>query len=196
MPRPIRPERIAQLPPRERIIDAAQALFFEQGISRVTVDAIAALAGSTKMTLYRHFETKDVLVQEWLRLLTEQYSAVLDELSSQWPGQPVRQLLGFAEFIAADLASSGYRGCPFTNSLAELPDPLHPARRLIESHKQRQFQRLATLCKEADLPCPMDVAQELTLLMEGAQVVAQNKGMDEVGARLMRIVSKRLGVTV
>jgi len=189
---PVRPERIAQLPPRERIIDAAQALFFEQGIARVTVDAIAALAGSTKMTLYRHFETKDVLVLEWLRLLTEQYSAVLDNLATQWPGQPTQQLLGFARFIAADLAGAGYRGCPFTNSLAELADPQHLARRLIESHKQRQFQRLAALCQEAGLPDPEGVAQELTLLMEGAQVVAQNKGMSEVGERLMRIVSKRL----
>lgn len=194
MRKPFRPERIAQLPPRERIIDAAQALFFEQGISRVTVDAVAALAGSTKMTLYRHFETKDVLVLEWLRLLTEQYSAVLDDLAEQWPAEPARQLEGFAEFIAEDLAASGYRGCPFTNSLAELGDPLHPARRVIESHKQRQFQRIAALCREAGLPEPVNVAQELTLLLEGAQVVAQNKGMSDVAGNLMRMVSERLAL--
>ncbi|MGE7991742.1 TetR/AcrR family transcriptional regulator [Pseudomonas sp. NPDC089554] len=188
----IRPERIAQLPPRERIIDAAQALFFEQGIARVTVDAIAAQAGSTKMTLYRHFETKDVLVLEWLRLLTEQYNAVLDELAQQWPGQPKQQLLGFAEFIAASLATSGYRGCPFTNSLAELADPQHPARQLIESHKQRQFGRLTTLCQQAGLPEPIYMAQELTLLLEGAQVVAQNKGVSEVAVHLLRMVNARL----
>ncbi|EJM89711.1 MULTISPECIES: TetR/AcrR family transcriptional regulator [unclassified Pseudomonas] len=195
MEKPIRPERIAQLPPRERIIDAAHALFFEQGISRVTVDAIAALAGSTKMTLYRHFETKDLLVLEWLRLLTEQYSAVLDDLAEQLPGQPVMQLLGFAEFIAADLEKSGYRGCPFTNSLAELADQLHPARLLIEAHKRRQFQRVAELCEEARLADPLDKAQELTLLLEGAQVVAQNKGMSDVASQLLRMVRKRLGIS-
>lgn len=189
----IRPERIAQLPPRERIIDAAQALFFEQGIARVTVDAIAALAGSTKMTLYRHFETKDALVLEWLRLLTEQYNAVLDDLARQWPEQPRQQLWGFAEFIAANLATAGYRGCPFTNSLAELADPLHPARQLIEAHKQRQFGRLAALCQQAGLPEPMYLAQELTLLLEGAQVVAQNKGIGDVGAHLLRMLNARLG---
>jgi len=189
----IRPERIAQLPPRERIIDAAQALFAEQGIARVTVDAIAAQAGSTKMTLYRHFETKDVLVLEWLRLLTEHYSAVLDDLAAQWPGEPVRQLLGFAQFIARDLAQSGYRGCPFTNSLAELADPQHPARQLVEAHKQRQFQRLATLCGEARLADAQDVARELTFLLEGAQVVAQNKGVSDVAEHLLRMVGKRLG---
>jgi AcrR family transcriptional regulator len=189
-----RPERVALLPPRERIIDAAQALFVEQGLTRVTVDAIAAQAGSTKMTLYRHFETKEVLVLEWLRLLTEQYSAVLDDLAEQWPAQPGLQLLGFAQFIALDLARSGYRGCPFTNSLAELPDPQHPARQLIEAHKRRQFQRVAILCREALLPNPVERAQELTFLLEGAQVVAQNKGVDDVAQHLLRMVSKCLEV--
>ena len=194
MGKSIRPERIAQLPPRERIIDAAQTLFAEQGIARVTVDAVAALAGSTKMTLYRHFETKDVLVLEWLRLLTEQYSAVLDDLAEEWPAEPLRQLAGFAQFIADNLTTAGYRGCPFINSLAELGDPSHPARRVIESHKQRQFQRIAALCQEAGLPQSVDVAQELTLLLEGAQVVAQNKGMGAVGGHLMRMVGERLAI--
>lgn len=195
MEQSIRPERIAQLPPRERIIDAAQALFFDQGIARVTVDAIAALAGSTKMTLYRHFETKDALVLEWVRLLTEQYSAVLDDLANEWSDQPKRQLLGFAEFIAATLATSGYRGCPFTNTLAELADPLHPARQLIEAHKQRQFQRVVTLCQAADLADPLDAARELTLLLEGAQVVAQNKGMSDVAGHLVQMVRSRLAAS-
>lgn len=194
MGKSIRPERIAQLPPRERIVDAAQTLFAEQGIARVTVDAVAASAGSTKMTLYRHFETKDVLVLEWLRLLTEQYSAVLDDLAVEWPAEPLRQLAGFAEFIANNLTTAGYRGCPFINSLAELGDPSHPARRVIESHKQRQFQRIAALCQEAGLPDPANVAQELTLLLEGAQVVAQNKGMGDVAGHLMRMVGERLAI--
>ncbi|NWD75258.1 TetR/AcrR family transcriptional regulator [Pseudomonas gingeri] len=193
MEKPVRPERVAQLPPRERILDAAQALFTEQGIARVTVDAIAAQAGSTKMTLYRHFETKDVLVLEWLRLLTEHYSEVLDELAAQCPGEPIRQLLGFTQFIAQDLAQSGYRGCPFTNSLAELADPGHPARQLIEAHKQRQFQRLAGLCHEARLQDAQETARELTFLLEGAQVVAQNNGVSDVAEHLLRMVKKRLG---
>lgn len=188
----LRPARVAQLPPRERIVDAAHALFMEQGIARVTVDAIAAEAGSTKMTVYRHFQTKEVLVVEWLRLLTEHYSAVLDDLATKWPDQPEQQLLGFARFIADDLAASGYRGCPFTNSLAELADPDHPARRLIEAHKQRQFERLAGLCQQAQLPAPEQAARELTFLFEGAQVVAQNKGIANVGAHLLEMVGARI----
>ncbi len=189
----MRPERTPLLPPRERIIDAAQALFTEQGITRVSVDAIAALAASTKMTVYRHFENKDALVMEWLERLTESYSDVLDRLASDFADSPRLQLLGFVDFVVQDLARSGYRGCPFTNTLAELPEADHPARTLIQTHKQRQFSRLTALCNRLELIEPEQMAEELTLLMEGAQVVAQNKGIGQVGDRLTEMVQRRLG---
>ena len=93
----MRPERIPQLAPRERILDAAEELFFNEGISRVTVDAIAAKAKSTKMTVYRHFDSKDALVLEWLRLLVDKYSEVFEVLSAQYAGDPKAQILGFAD---------------------------------------------------------------------------------------------------
>ncbi|WAH55159.1 TetR/AcrR family transcriptional regulator [Pseudomonas silvicola] len=192
----MRPQRTPQLPPRERIIDAAQALFMEQGISRVSVDAIAALAASTKMTVYRHFESKDVLILDWLAGLTASYSGVLDRLAADYPDAPDQQLLGFVAFIVQDLERSGYRGCPFTNTLAELPDDAHPARALIQAHKQRQFARLTELCTRIWLDEPQEVAEELTLLMEGAQVVAQNKGLANPGERLTRMVQRRLEAVV
>jgi len=188
----MRPERIPQLAPRERILDAAEELFFSEGISRVTVDAIAAKAKSTKMTVYRHFDSKDALVLEWLRLLVEQYSDIFETLAAQHAGDPKAQILGFAEFIARDLSASSYRGCPFTNSLAEIPEPTHPARILIEEHKKRQFLRLVALCVEAGLPEPNPVAMELTYLMEGAQVVAQNKSIEGVGENLVAMVRKKI----
>lgn len=188
----MRPERIPQLAPRERILDAAEELFFTEGISRVTVDAIAAKAKSTKMTVYRHFDSKDALVLEWLRLLVEQYSDIFETLAAQRAGDPKAQLLGFAEFIAQDLSASSYRGCPFTNSLAEIPERAHPARALIEEHKKRQFLRLVALCVEAGLAEPNQVAMELTYLMEGAQVVAQNNSIEGVGENLVAMVRKKI----
>lgn len=189
----MRPERIPQLAPRERILDAAEELFFNEGISRVTVDAIAAKAKSTKMTVYRHFDSKDALVLEWLRLLIDKYSEIFDALSAQYADDAKAQILGFAEFIAQDLSAASYRGCPFTNSLAELPEPGNPARQLIEAHKKRQFLRLVDLCVAADLPESNEAAMELTYLMEGAQVVSQNKSIEGVGENLMKMVRKKIG---
>lgn len=189
----MRAPRTPQLPPRERIIDAAKALFREQGIRRVSVDAIAAAAASTKMTVYRHFENKDALILEWLEQLTEGYSDVYDRLASEHPESPRQQLLGTVEFVVVELECADYRGCPFTNTLAELPEADHPARTMIQMHKQRQFARLIALCTAMPINEPQQVAEELTLLMEGAQVVAQNKGVERVGERLTEMVHRRLG---
>lgn len=188
----MRVQQAPQLPPRERIVEAAHSLFTEQGIARVSVEAIATLATSTKMTVYRHFENKDALVLEWLERLIEHYTDVLDNLAQRFPDSPREQLLGFTGFIVDDLQRSGYRGCPFTNSLAEIPEPDHPARLLIETHKQRQFARIQALCSRMSVEMPQELAAELTLLMEGAQVAAQNKGIDRIGERLVRIITRLL----
>src|SRR5882757_3550675 len=54
------------IPTRERIISAANALFYNDGIRGVSVDAVAAKAGVTKRTLYYHFRSKDDLVAAYL----------------------------------------------------------------------------------------------------------------------------------
>ena len=67
------------LPPRERILAAARELFYRDGIRAVGVDAIAAAAGTNKMTLYRHFDSKDALVSAYLEQLSAEGEALWDE---------------------------------------------------------------------------------------------------------------------
>lgn len=90
MPRATQP----RLPPRDRLLHAAEELFMQEGVVRVTVDAIAERAGSTKMTLYRHFPSKEKVVEAWITLLTEDYSAVFDEMEARFPQQPAQQIMG------------------------------------------------------------------------------------------------------
>ena len=78
------------LPPRERIIVAAADLFQRQGIRGVGVEAIAEAAGTNKMTLYRHFESKDELIAEWARGIVAQKEALWDELTAKYPDDPRR----------------------------------------------------------------------------------------------------------
>ncbi|MBY8884157.1 TetR/AcrR family transcriptional regulator [Streptomyces sp. PTM05] len=183
-----RQSRVATLPPRERILDAAEELFTREGIKAVGVQAIADRAGTTKMALYRHFATKDALVEEWLRIVAADYTAVFDQLETAHPDDPRAQILGMARFIADGLPGISHRGCPFINSLAELPDRAHPARRLIEAHKAGQARRLTGLCARAGLTDPDEAAAEITFVLEGAQVSTQNASVERVGERLMRIV--------
>ncbi|AMM07644.1 TetR/AcrR family transcriptional regulator [Streptomyces albidoflavus] len=183
-----RPGRVARLPPRERILDAAEELFQSEGIRRVSVQAIAEKAATTKMAIYRHFETKDALVAEWMRIVAADYQAAFDRVEAEHPGRPREQIVGLARFIAEGLPALSHRGCPFINSLAELPDRSHPARQVIEEHKAHQTRRLVGMCAEAGLPDPGQAAAEITFVLEGAQVSTQNGSIDRAGERLMSIV--------
>src|ERR1700712_439597 len=83
---------IALLKPRERIIGAARELFRKHGIRGIGVDAIAEAAGTNKMTLYRHFGSKDELVCECLRDFARDVEGYWTELEAEYPGNPVAQL--------------------------------------------------------------------------------------------------------
>jgi len=176
-----------RIPPRERILAVAADLFYRHGIRAVGVDAIAEAAGTNKMTLYRHFASKDELVAEYLRHLAEKAGAAWDRRAAQHPGDPCAQLRGWLEDVAAQLASGDQRGCALANAAVELPEKDHPARRVIEAFKTAQRQRIIDLCAAADLDQPEMLADELFLLLEGARVTAQSIGRDGLGERFMRM---------
>ncbi|MFI6001958.1 TetR/AcrR family transcriptional regulator [Streptomyces sp. NPDC051366] len=188
-PRPGRDSRVARLPPRERILDAAEELFLREGVRAVGVQAIAEQAKTTKMALYRHFATKDALIEEWLRIVAAGYATAFDQVEAEHPDDGRAQVLGVARFIAEGLPDIAQRGCPFVNSIAGLPDPSHPARRLIENHKADQRRRLTAMCERAGAHAPDDVSAEITFLLEGAQVSVQNGSVDRAGDRLVAAVS-------
>ncbi|MFF2196741.1 TetR/AcrR family transcriptional regulator [Streptomyces sp. NPDC058157] len=187
-PRPGRDSRIAQLPPRERILDAAEELFLSEGVRAVGVQAVAERANTTKTALYRHFATKDVLIEEWLRIVAAGYAAAFDRVEAEHRDDGRAQVLAVADFVAAGLPDIARRGCPFVNSIAGLLDPAHPARRLIGNHKAEQRRRLTAMCERAGAHDPDDASAEITFLLEGAQVSVQNGSVDRVGERLVAAV--------
>jgi AcrR family transcriptional regulator len=84
-----------RIPPRERILAVAADLFYRHGIRAVGVESIAEAAGTNKMTLYRHFASKDELVAEYLRRLANKASSSWDRLAAAQPGNPRAQLRGW-----------------------------------------------------------------------------------------------------
>ncbi len=175
------------LPPRERILAAAAELFYQHGIRAVGVEAVAEAAGTNKMTLYRHFNSKDELVAEYLRKLAAGSDAMWDELERANPNNPKAQLRGWLAAMGEHLSSHQGRGCALANASVELPEKDHPARPVIEEFKQGQRKRLAALCKAAGLPQPDMVADELFLLLEGARVSMQSMGHEGPACRFVRM---------
>jgi AcrR family transcriptional regulator len=173
--------------PRERILAAAGALFYRHGIRAVGVDAIAEAARTNKMTLYRHFDSKDELVAEYLRQSAKGADSCWARFAQAHPGDAPAQLRAWLEEMAAHVASNDERGCPLVNAAVELPDKEHPARRVIEEHMIAQRARLVALCGAAGLDEPDLLADELYLLLEGARVTAQSVDSAGLGARLKRM---------
>lgn len=178
---------VPALPPRERILNAASDLFYRQGIRAVGVDAIAEAAGTNKMTLYRHFESKDALVAEYLRRLSGKSQQFWAHIEREHPGDFRRQLGAWLEAAGKDANDPQGRGCALANAAVELAEKDHPARRVIEDHKRTQHDRLAKLCADAGLNQPELLADELFLLLEGARVCAQSIRTDSPCCRFVRM---------
>jgi AcrR family transcriptional regulator len=176
-----------RLPPRERLLAAAGDLFYRHGIRAVGVEAIAEAAGTNKMTLYRHFPSKDELVAEYLRRAANSADCCWQRYEAAHPGDGLAQLRAWLQDMASHLADHDERGCALANAAIELPEKGHPARRVIEEYKMGQRARLVRLCESAGLSDPEMLADELHLLLEGARVTSQSVGADGLGARLMRM---------
>src|SRR5881275_3276006 len=89
-----------QTPPRERILAAASDLFYRNGIRGVGVETIAEAAGTNKMTLYRHFDSKDKLILEYLTYKGKKSEETWAEIERAHPGDPAAQLYAFVERVA------------------------------------------------------------------------------------------------
>lgn len=172
------------LAPRERILRAARELFYARGIRGVSVDDIAEAAETNKMTLYRHFESKDLLVTEYLRSLAREADGLWDELARAHADDPLAQLRAFVERMGEMMARSGDRGCALANAAVELPEKDHPARVVIEEHKSHQREHLVSLCRASGFANPERLADEIFLLLEGARVNMQSVGRDGPGTRV------------
>jgi AcrR family transcriptional regulator len=181
-----------RMPPRERIVATAQDLFHRHGIRGVGVEAIAEAAGTNKMTLYRHFGSKDDLVIEYLNYKGKMADETWAEMEAASPGDPVGQLRYFlrkvAQFIAED-----ERGCDLANAALELSESNHPARRVIEEFKARHRARLVDLCRAAGAKQPDVLADALSLMIEGARVNRRSLGAEGPSATLVRACEAIIG---
>src|SRR6478736_960060 len=111
-------EKDERIPPRARILAVAGDLFYRHGIRAVGVDAITEAAGTNKMTLYRHFESKDDLIIECLRANAAKAGAMWDTFEAEFPGDKLAQLHAWVRKAAAMLNADG-RGCDMANAAAE-----------------------------------------------------------------------------
>ena len=166
----------ARKPVRERILETAAEMFYRDGIRAVGIDAIIARSDVAKMSLYRHFSSKDALVAAWLEDRNAFFWRRWDRAEAARGDDPRCRLEGILDMIAATVSQRQWRGCPFLNTGTEFPEPDHPARGIILANKQAVRARLRTLAAAAGARDPDVLAQQLQLLIDGAYAIGQSLG--------------------
>lgn len=151
---------------------AARDLFYRIGLNSVGVEAIAEAADTNKMTLYRHFRSKDDLIVAYVQSLAAEGEAAHDAIFNSASGTPEAQIEKWIAHVETILASSNERGCALANAAVEL-SATHPARALIEAYKQRKRSRLVTVFTARGYSEPEMLADEVFLLFEGARISIQ-----------------------
>lgn len=159
-----------------RIAAVAAERFHECGITATGVDALSRAAGVSKRTLYERFGSKDGLVVAAYESLDVPVYKMFTAAIENDLDDPREQLDAFFAQLEPILGSSDFRGCPFTNAVAELPDPQHPAHAVVRRHKERIQRWLRERAKSAGAADPGALSRQLMLVFAGAQAQALIEG--------------------
>lgn len=169
----------------ERILDAAERLFYGEGIRAVGVDAVAAAARASKRTLYRHYPSKDLLVAAYLR--RRAHALITHD------GAPLDRVLKAFDMLERWFASSRFRGCPFVNAVCELgAEPRHPAVAVAAELKAERRAWFEQAMREAGAGDPRGLADQLMILFEGAIATALVRGAGADVARAAKAAALTL----
>lgn len=160
---------------RQQILDTAAELFYRDGYRAVGIDTIIARSGVAKMTLYRHFPSKDDLIVAYLEQANAKFwvwfESTLDQAET-----PRQQLENVFDAIGKRAAEPTCYGCTFQHAAAEFPAADHPGHRTALAHKHAILARFQTMAEIAGAGNPQALAEQLLLLMDGAWVAARMFG--------------------
>jgi AcrR family transcriptional regulator len=162
---------------RQHILDTAASLFYRDGYRAVGVDTIVAQSGVAKMTLYRHFPSKDDLIVAYLDASNERFWVWFEDVTKEID-DPRAKLIAFFRAQETLVNAPLCYGCPFLNAVVDFPDVDHPGHAVAVKHKQAVRARLHTLAQQAGARDPQVLADQLFLLMDGAFMSARMFGGD------------------
>lgn len=154
---------------RERILLTADRLFYNEGIHAVGIQRIVAEAGVTRVTLYRHFPSKDDLISAYLDRRAAYDHRQVDGIIDAHPGAPRRALEELATTLTRDDFAAMRRGCPFINASAEFTGS-HPARVHALEIRRWVTERLEMLLQQLAHRDPRTTAEQLMMIRTGAVV--------------------------
>lgn len=158
---------------RDQLVETALDLFYKQGFNATGIDKILAEAGVAKMTLYKHFKSKEELIQAVLRLRDERFREWLMGYVEQHADTPRDRLMALFDAHDEWFSNKGFRGCLFLNASAEFSRIAEPVAALASEHKRMIHAYVRGLASAAEARNPDHLADWLILLLDGAIGCAQ-----------------------
>ena len=166
-------------PARERLLDAAGELFYRDGIRSVGIDAVIEHAGVAKMSLYKHFRSKDELIVAYLERREQRWREHFEAQMRDTAGAPADRVLAVFDVLARWTEHENPRGCAFINAYVELADTSHPGNAVAHADKQWLRGYLTELVAESGAAQPELLGSQLFLLLEGALVTTAMGSVDD-----------------
>lgn len=173
---------------RERLIEAAEKLFYAEGIHAVGLERLLTISGVGRASFYRHFTSKDDLVLTMLR--------GYDRSFREWLQRRVDELGGEALKVFDALAErtdwTDFRGCAFINAMAEIADAKSPVFQIAREHKRAVANFLSERLSAEGYQDAHSLARQMVLLIDGATVTSLHERTNEPMHRARKIAAALL----
>ena len=166
---------VKKIGPREKLIQTANQLFYEQGYRNTGISQIISEADCARASFYHYFKSKEELCVAYLKTLNE---AVMESICGEPTPDPRDRIMQLVEDAREFIAEADYRGCPFINLIAEAPDVNQDIRDIAIENRKGIAEYLATAveelgcCKEDKEGC-RDLAEQILIVILGAEVQSQ-----------------------
>lgn len=157
---------------RKRILETACRLFYETGLHATGIDTIVAHSGVTKMTLYKHFPSKQDLILAVLQHRDTEWRAWFQAAVEARTAHPADRLPALFDVLDVWFEQDDFKGCAFLKAAAEYPDASHPVHRIGVEHIRLVGNYILELAIEAGAHNAAALADSLNLLLMGAIAIA------------------------
>jgi AcrR family transcriptional regulator len=159
---------------RERLLAAADELFYENGINLVGIDRIIEHAGVAKASLYDCFGSKEELIRAYLKGRAEKRQARILERMAGLP-TPQEKILSVFDLMAEIVNSTHYRGCAFQRASAEAGTS-SVIKGTCDEPRAWLLSQFTELARQANAADPELLGRQLVLLYDGAAIAASVDG--------------------
>ena len=160
---------------KERVIEAASRLFYNEGYNQTGINQIVAEANVAKASMYQHFRSKEDIAVAYLHGRHIMWMGQLQSFVAK-NADGKEKLIGSFDYLMDWLEDVGYRGCGFQNIICDIPLDHQKIKDQVQLHKSELRQWIHTQVKEDNSLSVKDaeaLGDEILVLQEGAIILSQ-----------------------